>query len=428
VLLMRNIFDQYEQPENRLTHALLCSLDADRRLLAGFVQWVTGAARIKGALQVLEQSLPGDELSALGEGDRRGIPDGCICDGSGWAILIESKLVNRWDPDQLRRHRASAERRDLRDVIILCLTVGRSRQAVPLGCVARTWSDVYAWLQSHAPSSDWAHRCQQYFEVAEAQMIERNGLAGGAITMFAGIPFNDEQPYSYVQAKRVLGLLRACLLEDEALKRDLAVDSANPGRGAITGTKSRYVWDFIGLLGAQGAGAFTAYPHLTLSVLDDRLEAMLTLPNGVSASLRRAVLGSSYEAFEQRVSEVTRAMAAIEKVATGVRPLIHIVQRHYPSQRSTAILDASLRFDPRTAVVGVGGQEKGIKPQPEWLRLAYEVLDKRQSNMQFQIGAEFLYASCDTVRTAQIAQAVAAAWRACRPFLALPAAASGRAR
>jgi len=45
------------------------------------------------------------------------------------------------------------------------------------------------------------------------------------------------------------------------------------------------------------------------------------------------------------------------------------------------------------------------------------VLENRKSNLQFQIGAEFMYASCETVRAEKIADAVAAVWRACRPFL-----------
>jgi len=36
---MRNIFDQYTHPENRLTHALMSSLAADPELLRSFVRW-----------------------------------------------------------------------------------------------------------------------------------------------------------------------------------------------------------------------------------------------------------------------------------------------------------------------------------------------------------------------------------------------------
>ena len=40
---MRNVFDQYSQPENRLTHALMTALHEDRGLLALFLREIAGA-------------------------------------------------------------------------------------------------------------------------------------------------------------------------------------------------------------------------------------------------------------------------------------------------------------------------------------------------------------------------------------------------
>ena len=37
---MRNLFDQYDQPENRLSHALAVCLHEDRTLLRGFLAWI----------------------------------------------------------------------------------------------------------------------------------------------------------------------------------------------------------------------------------------------------------------------------------------------------------------------------------------------------------------------------------------------------
>lgn len=412
---MRNVFDQYDQPENRLTHALLCSLDADRALLQGFIRWVTGHQKPGPKLTVNEQSFPGESDTPPEEGDRRGIPDGCIADGFGWALLIESKLTRTWDADQLRRHRATAVRHGLNDVTIVCLTVGTSRQLAPEGCVPRSWSDVYVWLAGFRPQSDWAQRCQHYFEVAEAQLVATNGLSGGAITMFTGIPFGLDAPYSYLQAKRVLGLLRAALIDDKALVQALDIDTANAGRGAITGSKARFVWDYVGFKGAQKVDAFTQFPHLTLAVLDDRLEATLTVPNGVSAPLRRAMLGATFDKFEQRVAKVIACITATGAAAPGLKPVVNVAQRHYSSQRSEPVYDAVLRFDPSTAVRGKNSGP--VKYQPQWLRLAYDVLNQRASNLQFQIGAEFPYAACPAVRTPSIAKAVASVWRACEPVL-----------
>lgn len=414
---MRNVFDQYTQPENRLTHALLVSLDADPRLLSAFVDCATGQRRLPKSLVIHEQAFPGDVETDLDDGDRRGIPDGCISDGSGWALLIESKLADRWMPDQLRRHRASATRHGLTDCMILMLTVGRSPQVVPHDCLARTWSDVYAWLQRHAADSDWARRCQQYFEVFEARLVDIKGLAGGTITMFTGIPFGKESPYSYLQAKRLLGLLRTQLIEDQTLRHALHIDPNNLGRGAITGASARLVWDYIGLIGASRCG-FTQYPHLTLGILDDRLEAMLTVPNSVPSRTRRAILGGTFAEFEQRVAAAVSGIVVVHAAAPGLRPVVNVLQRHYPSQRSEPINDATLRFDPRTAVAVRSGDDGSIKRQTQWLEVTHEVLEKRNANVQFQIGAEFPYSTCDAVRSARIANAVSAVWRACAPMLA----------
>ena len=37
---MRNIFDQYDQQENRLTHALICTLTNDKGLILPFLRWL----------------------------------------------------------------------------------------------------------------------------------------------------------------------------------------------------------------------------------------------------------------------------------------------------------------------------------------------------------------------------------------------------
>lgn len=56
---MRNIFDQFKQPENRLTHALACCLQHDRNLLKSFlVDVLKLSPPVSGKLRIIEQSLP----------------------------------------------------------------------------------------------------------------------------------------------------------------------------------------------------------------------------------------------------------------------------------------------------------------------------------------------------------------------------------
>jgi hypothetical protein len=61
---LRNIFDQYSQPENRVTHALMTALNEDRKLLTLFLR--SSDAR---KLCVLEQQYPGEEEPSEEDGD-----------------------------------------------------------------------------------------------------------------------------------------------------------------------------------------------------------------------------------------------------------------------------------------------------------------------------------------------------------------------
>ena len=65
---MRNVFDQYEQPENRLTHALMVTLANDKKLVRPFLKLVK-AKRIP-ALKNIElglQRVPGQEAEWIKE-------------------------------------------------------------------------------------------------------------------------------------------------------------------------------------------------------------------------------------------------------------------------------------------------------------------------------------------------------------------------
>ncbi len=76
---MRNIFDQYEQPENRLTHALVTVLDQDRSLLSPFLKWLGIADSPKPqALRMTQQQVPGTVLDDADEVEQKGLPDAAV--------------------------------------------------------------------------------------------------------------------------------------------------------------------------------------------------------------------------------------------------------------------------------------------------------------------------------------------------------------
>jgi hypothetical protein len=415
---MRNLFDQYSQPENRLTHALLSCLAADRALLERFVGWSV-QRKVKGRrLQLLEQSLPGDrpDLSEE-EAERRGLPDGCIYDRQGWALLIEAKYQAGVSGDQIRRHFRTAARRGLTDCVLLVITIKPPSRPLGRGVFVRRWTEVYAWMQHQARRSPWARICKGYLDAAEAREAATGYLREGTLTVFTGIPFEKDEPYTYVQAKRVLGLLRDELRLDRRLARQLNVDPASRGRGAITGRAGTLVWDFISLMQARKAKQFTQYPHLTLGIWSDRLEAYVTIPNGIRSRYRTHLLGPSYEHFESLIGNITASLLKVVRSVPGSVPEIVVVQRHFASQRSQGIADCRLGFDPRTAVVTPRSASGRVKRQPQWLRAAYDALRSRRSNLQFQMGVKFPYDSCPTVATRKIVRVCADAWLACRPLI-----------
>ncbi len=127
---MRNVFDQYSQPENRLTHSLVSALAEDKRLLRHFVRWVTGSAPPKNLL-IDEQSLPGDPEIPESESEKRGLPDAWIHDDESWSLLIESKVSSPLKNDQLKRHLRTAERRGYGDIQLLAIDVWEPKRALP---------------------------------------------------------------------------------------------------------------------------------------------------------------------------------------------------------------------------------------------------------------------------------------------------------
>ena len=264
---MRNIYDQYSQPENRLTHALVASLAADRKLLRKFCLWICGNDGPRGALEVLEQSFPGSRRGDAPdeEASERALPDAWIGDRSGNVLMIESKITASISPDQLRRHISLARRLEFVSPRLLLLTVVPPRVSLPQNVVSKLWTDVYDWLWRMQTESVWAQHALQYFEIAEVQADMREKLHEGTLTRFTGLPFSAEHPYTYVQAKRLLGLLRAAIFARKDFRRALDPDPHCVGRGAITGKAGTIVWDYMSLRPHKTKSDFTKHPPL-----DDR--------------------------------------------------------------------------------------------------------------------------------------------------------------
>jgi len=408
--VIRHPFDQYRQGENRLTHALATALARESGLAGAFATDFLGRSPRLPAPLVAEQAMPGEPAPSEEEAERRGIPDLWLYDPEGrWCAVIECKINAPLTGDQLSRHLRMAKRCGFEAVTVAAITASPVRISLPTEIVCLRWDRVYVWLRERGGA--WSTLAAEYFEVLEAKMIEDERLQEGALTSFDGIRFGASHPYNYVEAKRLLRLALAELRRDKKLLQATGFLEA-PGRSAITGSDSRYVWDFLRL--AEGDHTKTA--HLTLGIHDTHAHASITVPNGISrvAHGRLAELGP--DGWERLIKDVLERFAPLFELEPETQPVMKIVQRHYRSQRSEPHLDAMLDADLRTFL---GGGR--VKKVPDWVRLAFEVVVSKnrgtKPNVQLQVGAHFNYSRCPAMRSRHAIDLFSLAWRASVPLL-----------
>ncbi|MFQ5778798.1 MAG: hypothetical protein ACE5IP_12400 [Terriglobia bacterium] len=414
---MRNIFDQYAQPENRLTHALVSCLAADQELLRKFVEWVTGEGLASAKnLEIIEQKLPGEEEVAEDDAERRGLPDAWIHDGNGWAVVLENKIGSPLKREQLERHRRVAQRRGFTQLHLAAIVTERSKAPSFNDVKVLEWRELYSWIQLQR-HSQWAHRVLEYMEILEAKLVAEQYLTEGTLTVFSGIPFGNGYAYNYLEAKRLLRLMLNELRKREDLHRELGVDPQGKGRPAITGREARSVWDFLPLVQARRAKNFTEYPHFTLSIGQDWTYAHVTIPNGIKKEYRDNLLSRGKEGFFELLREVTtnfeKSLARVE----GASPWVSLFQRHFPSQRAEPIVDADIEFDLRTAFPVAETWGASVKHQPQWLEAVYAALSRKRSNLQVAVGVNFDYDWGDATKSRDILDHIANTWLACKPLI-----------
>lgn len=406
---MRNIFDQYSQPENRLTHALAVCLDEHRALMQGFLAWVgvRSPARAKDLL-IVEQSLPGDPTESETETERKGLPDIVIHDNDRWCLLVESKVQASLTEDQLRRHERTLRRRGFEKIHRVALT--KSGVRAPTGTIAVTWSGLYEWLGMSGQRGEWSERLREYLRAAEVRLAQEEYLTEGTLTMFDGFPFSDDNPYTYGEAKRLLNLALEELRKDRTL-RALGMDPKAPGRTAITGRGGRAVWDFLSLKDRPKRGAFTGYPHLTLAIHVDHLEAAITIPNGVIRPVRQRLIDLGSDRLTAINAKILRRARRL--ISRGAWVQAYALQRHYLGQRSPAITDAMLTFRLETSQSRNSGR---VKRQPEWVELFAALPRRKRSNIQFQYRVHLPWGT-KGLNTRDSLRLVVESWSAMKPLL-----------
>lgn len=405
---MRNLFDQYVDPENRLTHALAASLDLDRALLKRFLGWTRTPRPYTGRrLSIVEQTLPGDPPPSGDLTEPGGLPDIVIHDGQSWCVLVESKIGAPLKADQLVRHERTLRRRGFKHITCVALTKDDVRQAT--GIVYLKWSDLYERL-GKIEEREWPGRLREYLRVAEVRMTQEGYLKEGTLTAFDGFKFSPNNPYTYGEAKRLLKLAMRELRANPSL-RDLGIDAKSDGRTAIRGRTASNIWDLIPLKDRPAGKDPRRFPHLTLALHFDHLEAAVTIPNQVLPAVRSRLAELGEDRLVALHSEILNRGRKL--ISRGASIQAYALQRHYPSQSSSGIVDARALFALETSRPTGRGP---VKHQPEWVTLFASLLRNKRSNLQFGYLVRWPWETRGLASRVAL-QLIAESWRALRPLL-----------
>jgi hypothetical protein len=206
--MTRNIFDQYKHYENRLTHALLCTLTHDRNLLSRFLRHYAKDVKFnRRMLTVAEQTIPGNPEPTTHDDFYKALPDGVIFEHKNQtgkpddkqdirrALIIESKITSPLTRQQLERHSNRVHARGF-EVSGLAISADAIRANLPDGWSIVSWSDLYGWLLNQPRQSIWSTELARFYEVLEAQMVADGSLGDRTLTRFNGIPFGSAHPYN----------------------------------------------------------------------------------------------------------------------------------------------------------------------------------------------------------------------------------------
>ena len=407
---MRNVFDQYSQPENRLTHALMVTLANDRKLVRPFLK-LMGTRKLP-ALKNIElglQRVPGQSADSTKDGEE-GLPDGCFFDQDSWAVLIEAKVQAGISVAQLKRHQRTSARYGYEEPHVVLISIDKPK-SLPNWVTHLEWKNLYSWFGKRTEDSAWARHFVEYMHIFESKMIAEDYNIRGTLTMFDGFKFRNAEPYTYANGKRLIRLLGEELRRRKRLVKALGVDVSAPGRTAITRNPDGGVWDFLPRKIGRGR-PFTSTPHATLGIRPDKVVIALTIPNamgGVKNTLRNGGL----EDFGRVLSHVERNLRPILKKAKTAKPIICVHQRHYRSQRSNPEVDGRIEVDLRTVLDNARGR---FKHQPGWLECIFKLLVNKRTNIQWGIELHCPHSE-KVMQSAKAIDIMVDAWVAMTPLM-----------
>jgi hypothetical protein len=195
-------------------------LEQDRVILLAFLKWLGVSETPKQTrLAITQQQVPGSLLDEAEGLQQKGLPDLAIFDDGNWAVLFECKVQAKVALNQLERHRATAQRNGYPSPWIVVLTVDNFPYETCARTIFRTWREVYAWFNVRSENSFWARQLVDFMRAFEQKMLSRDYQIRGTITVFDGLRFDEKNPYTYREAKRLIRLMGDLLQKRKDLQK-----------------------------------------------------------------------------------------------------------------------------------------------------------------------------------------------------------------
>lgn len=375
------LFDQYSNPENRLTHALMHTLAGSDKILQAFLAQVIGINRdgIGREVEITTQKRPfSQEDTDIEKIDS--VPDGWIIEKQGGVgVLIEVKdEKNSVRLDQLRSHLKRLENYENPSLLVITPDLNQPKKIDALAadskCAAKivwkSWNDLYVFFNRCRENLFHQMAKERYILNAMLEYLEQRREVLG----FQGIKFR--KGFDVEEAKKIL----AAEMEELKDTAQAFFPMLTGRRGAVTTAFSKSaVWDCFGV--PEG---FTSDIHITVSIHETYQDISLTVPHRARQRWKRlkSIFGSD---------ENERALFKVLKELRMEVPdlFLEFIQRHFLYQRK-GIRDAFLEFHMDTVGEPFRDDQSKVKKFPIWFDALKEaILNKRMVNAQTMFKVRF---------------------------------------
>ena len=381
---LNNIFDQYDQSENRITNALLQTMTKDVDFLKEFLRHNFSLSLNRNSSVVISSQ---KEPLGLGDSDQdrekiEGIPDGWIIIDENDAVVIESKIERKAiRKDQLLAHIKRIRGYSKKYLCVITPDDESPIQDIQINGINISWiswSKIYEMLHNNQRNDlpgFFRSQLKEYLAMSEKDLV---GFQG--IDLPSG-PFNPKEAKIIIRnmikatKPEITKIFPKLTHERKTYSHDIHPYTVYHGN----------VWSFLG-----ADENFTKDMHLTFWITETHFGMGITVPNNAGKKWRR--LKSIFK-DDECYQALLKMLLDLRKNLPNL--YLEFVHRHYRQMRD-GIIDGIIEVDFDTLE-----GNKAIKPNRLWLSVLRElILHKSGYNGQLMIRTRFFYKDHADIRNA----------------------------